>query len=777
MAVQFKNTSLQCRVKSILTLLIILIGMETVSAQKGTIRGFVYDKENGEPVLFTNVYLRGTNYSGTTDVNGYYSINSIAPGNYLLMVTSIGYDSLLLNVEVKDGDLLSKQLYIKKGVIRLKTVEISAEKEAARTEVRTSVNKVTPRDIQMIPAVGGEPDFAQYLQVLPGVVSSGDQGGQLYIRGGTPVMNKVLLDGMVIYNPFHSIGLFSVFDADIIKNADVYTGGFNAEYGGRIASVMDITTRDGNKKRIAGKVSANTFSSKILVEGPLVKSKEGGSGSSFIFTAKNSYLNKTSPTIYKYIDEKGLPYSFTDIYSKISFYGGNGSKLSLFGFSFQDKANYQFVTNNEWKSAGGGFNFVLVPGNSANLIDGNFAYSKYRITQQEAEDNPRFSLVNGFNLDMNFTNYNKKNEVRYGFQILGFKTEYEKYNILNVKSGQKEYTTEFGSFVKYRWVKNKIVLEPGLRMHFYSSLSEISFEPRLGFKYNINDKIRFKLAGGFYSQNLLSTVSDRDVVNIFYGFLSGPESLPAKFDGKNVTSHLQKAKDAIAGMEIDLHRNLNLNVEVYYKKFVQLTNVNRDKVFPDNGDYEDKPDNLKKDYIVESGNAYGGDIVLKYDYKRLYIWLVYSLGYVDRYNGNITYMPHFDRRHNANVVTSYTFGKKLNWVFNARWNIGSGFPFTKTAGFYEYLSFNDGLYTNLNNTNGDLGIIYGKLNDGRLPPYHRLDFSLKKSFATGKNSVFEITASVINVYNRQNIFYFDRVRYKRIDQLPILPAIGATLTF
>ena len=109
------------------------------------------------------------------------------------------------------------------------------------------------------------PDLAQYLQVLTGVIFSGDQGGQLYIRGGTPIQNKVLMDGMVIYNPFHSIGLYSVFDADIIRGADIYTGGFNAEYGDRISSIMDITTRDGNKKRIAGKVSANTFTAKALV--------------------------------------------------------------------------------------------------------------------------------------------------------------------------------------------------------------------------------------------------------------------------------------------------------------------------------------------------------------------------------------------------------------------------------------------------------------------------------------------------------------------------------
>jgi hypothetical protein len=755
-----------------------IITAQQLFAQTGAVRGFVYDKETGEPILFTNVYLKGTTQGSATDVNGYYSITNIPSGNYILSTTSFGYDTTNINIEVKAGEIITRQLTIKKTAINLKDVEISAEREAAKTEVRTSVIKVTPREIKMIPSVGGEPDLAQYLQVLPGVVFSGDQGGQLYIRGGTPVMNKVLLDGMVIYNPFHSIGLFSVFDPDIIRNADVYTGGFNAEYGGRISSVMDITTRDGNKKRIAGKISANPFTSKLLIEGPIVKQKtENGSGSSFIFTVKNSYLDKTSPKIYSYIDDKGLPYSFLDIYGKATLYGLSGSKFSVFGFQFKDDANYRFLTDNSWKTAGGGFNFVLVPGGSSNLIDGNFAYTKYKITQSEAEGTPRFSAVNGFNFDMNFTSFMGKDELKYGFQILGFKTSFETTNILKSTASQEENTTEFGSFVKYRIVRNKFVIEPGLRLHYYASLSEFSPEPRIGFKYNLHDKFRLKFAAGMYAQNLLSTVSDRDVVNIFYGFLSGPETLPDKFKGKDVKSHLQRSRDIIAGLEADLAKHLNLNMEVYYKDFYQLTNVNRDKIYPDDGSYSNQPDYLVKDFIIEKGNSKGGDVVLKYDHRRLYIWLVYSLGFVNRQDEVREYVPHFDRRHNVNFVGSYTLGKKLNWEFNLRYNYGSGFPFTKTAGFYEFLTFNEGLFTDVNNENGEMGIIYGALNAGRLPDYHRMDVSLKKSFLLSRHSNLEVTASVINVYNRQNIFYFDRVRYKRVNQLPILPSLGASLTF
>ena len=238
-------------------------------SQTGSIRGFVYDDSNGEPVIFTNVYLKGTSYGASTDVNGYYAITQVPPGNYTLTVTYLGYDTISFPIALKENKIITKRLSLKRSSIKLDIVEVSAEKQEAQTEIQTSVIKITPKQIKQIPTVGGEPDLAQYLQVLPGVVFTGDQGGQLYIRGGSPVQNKVLLDGMVIYNPFHSIGLFSVFDADIIRNADVYTGGFNSEYGGRISSIMDITTRDGNKKRVAGKVSANPFASNTNLNTPI----------------------------------------------------------------------------------------------------------------------------------------------------------------------------------------------------------------------------------------------------------------------------------------------------------------------------------------------------------------------------------------------------------------------------------------------------------------------------------------------------------------------------
>lgn len=768
-----------------LFLAILIIISSTVFAQQGTVRGFVYLKDTGEPVLFTNVILKGTTIGNATDVNGYFSITKIPPGTYTLMVTSIGYDSLLESVTVKAGEIVSKKLFLVKSDVKLNVVEISAEQEAKQTETQVSVNKIDPISIKKLPSVGGEPDLAQYLQVLPGVIFTGDQGGQLYIRGGSPIQNKVLLDGMIVYNPFHSIGLFSVFDADIIRNADVYSGGFGAEYGGRISSIMDITTRDGNKRRVAGKVGASPFGAKVLVEGPLIKYKEGGKATaSFILSAKTSYLPTTSKLLYSYIDPNGLPFSFNDYYGKVSFNANNGSKLNLFGFNFNDKVSYKAVQDMQWDSYGGGGNFLLVPQNSPILVSGNFAYSQYKIKLEPEGQTAKTSSIRGFNMGVGFTYFLGKNEINYGLEVLGFRTDFDFYNSLNRHISQAESTTEIGGYIKVKLVSKhkKLLVEPSFRAMYYASLANFSPEPRLGLKWNIIPRMRFKFAAGMYSQNLIAANSDRDVVNLFYGFLSGPDNLPQTYVDENGTTKevkqkLQKANHYVAGFEFDIAKHIDLNIEAYRKDFKQLTNLNTNKLFDDTEANVGIPDYLKKDYIIETGKAQGIDVVLKYDYKRIYLWVVYSLGYVTRWDGLETYRPHFDRRHNGNIVASYIFGKNRNWEFGARWNIGSGFPYKPTGGFYEDQNFNQGINTDYVGSQGDLNYFFAKGQVHELPWYHRLDLNLKRTFLFFQNTKLEAAVGATNVYNRANVFYFDRVRYKRVDQLPFLPSASLVMTF
>jgi hypothetical protein len=770
--------------QKIKSVILLFLFVSVACAQTASIRGFVYLKETGEPVIFTNVYLKGTTYGVATDENGYFSITKVPPGTYNLTITYLGYDSIQESITLKAGEILTKKLYLNKSVLQIGEVEISSKRTDKQTEVKVSEITITPKEIKQLPTVGGEPDLAQYLQILPGVIFTGDQGGQLYIRGGSPIQNKVLLDGMVIYNPFHSIGLFSVFDAEIIRNADVYTGGFGAEYGGRISSIMDITTRDGNKKRMAGNFSVSPFGVKGLLEGPLKKQSETrGSSTSFMLSAKHSYLDKSSKVIYSYVDSAGLPFKYTDLYGKISMNSPNGSKLNLFGFNFRDKVKYQALSDFSWNSYGVGSNFLLVPAASPVLVEGNFAYSSYQVDMKEELRQPDSSRISGFNLGLNFTYFQGKNEIKYGLEVLGFKTTFQFYNSVNRKIEQVENTTEIAGYFKYKIIAahQKLLIEPSIRLHYYASLQNFSPEPRLGVKYNVNERLRFKFAGGFYSQNLISASSDRDVVNLFYGFLSGTDNLQQSFteeDGtvRPVKHKLQKANHLIGGVEYDLFKNIEVNIEAYRKNFTQLTNINRNKLYDDNSDAS-IPDVQKKDFIIETGKAQGIDFLIKYDYKKLYVWVVYSLGFVDRWDGTQSYNPHFDRRHNTNLVVAYNFGKKQDWEIDVRWNFGSGFPFTQTAGFYPNNTFSGGINTNYTTTNGNLGILYGELNQGRLPVYHRLDINVKKKFTLSENSKMEVSAGATNVYNRENIFYFDRVQYKRVNQLPIMPSLSMNWSF
>lgn len=738
-------------------------------AQNGIVRGNIYEKESGEPIGFCNVFLEGTTLGNTTDINGFFTIAEVPPGDYKLVAQFIGYDTTSVDVSVRANGIVFENLYLVEGGVQLEGVTVSARKEQARNSVQISKVSVTQQQIKALPSTGGVADIAQYLPVLPGVVVSGDQGGQLYIRGGSPVQNKILLDGMTIYNPFHSIGFFSVFETETIRSVDVLTGGFNAEYGGRISAVVDIKTREGNKKRLAGKVGVSPFQANAIIEGPIVKLKdEGGGSTSFLLTAKQSLLDRTSKSIYSYADTAGLPYSFTDLYGKLSLVSSNGSKLNLFGFNFEDQVNFEGTADLNWDATGAGLNFILVPPNSNILVGGSASFSDYKINLIEADGNPRASGVTTYNIIFDFSYYGANNEVKYGFEFNGFNTDFTIRNFLGQTIRQRSFTTELAAFVKYKQKLGNFIIEPGMRLQYYASQSEPSFEPRLGFKYNITDWLRLKGAAGMYSQNLVSSVNERDIVNLFVGFLAGPEQQLFKPGTRERVNHrLQKSIQGVFGMEVDLQDNMALNIEPYYKNFTQLINLNRTKT-----------SGSDPDFITETGEAYGIDFSLRYELKNTYMWATYSYAYVNRDDGFQTYPTVFDRRHNINMLVSQSFGKDKAWEASVRWNYGSGFPFTLTQGFFTRYNYDDGVSTDILTDNGDLGIIYDEdRNAGRLPDYHRLDISLKRIFEFSKNLNLEVIASITNVYDRENIFYFDRIRYERVNQLPILPSIGANFGF
>jgi len=756
--------------------------------QNGTVKGFVYDKKTGEPLIYTNVSVLNSKNGVQTDINGYFSL-SLPAGSYTLMVTGVGYDSVNLNINLLPDAIITKKIMLAQREMGLKEVEVTSKKTDKITHINTGVTNITPRELKLLPSSGGEPDLAQFLQVIPGVIFTGDQGGQLYIRGGSPAQTGIYLDGVTIYSPFHSIGLFSVFETEAIRNVDVYTAGFNAQYGNRTSAIVDVHTKDGNKNEMNGIVSVSPIMARFLIDGPLVKSKkkDNNAGITYLLTAKHSYLDQTSKSLYGGFGEpfsSGLPYKFTDLYGKLTFSGDNGSKLNLFGFSFDDQANllndsdHANIANYHWTATGFGGTFVVTPGTSSALIDGKFAYSNYNISLNQVnvptDTVPRTSQINGFETAINFTyflpNYS---QLKYGVDISGFHTALSYYGAQGITTAESRQSTMAALYFLFRHnFSSRFIIEPSIRFQYYSELNKLSPEPRLGIKYNISDNVRLKFATGLYSQNIISTKSDQDIVNLFTGFLLAPDQQISNSNGKIVPSALQTAFHAVGGVEVDIKR-VELNLEPWLKDFSQVDELNRNKLVVSD-----------RDFVAASGLANGIDLSAKYSYGRVYLWC--AMGYqnvnytsIDS-KGNIqTYPTPFDTRFNSNVVAAYTLGKKKDWDVSARFNIHAPFPFTQTQGFYENVNpAANGLTTNVLQQNGNLGLIYAdKINGGRLSWYHRLDLSLKKKFITSKKTSIDATFALTNVYDRQNVFYVDRFTNVIVYQLPIFPSINVTWNF
>ena len=418
------------------------------------------------------------------------------------------------------------------------------------------------------------------------------------------------------------------------------------------------------------------------------------------------------------------------------------------------------------------------------MIKGHVNGSSYETTFTETSTEPRYSKIGGFDLGFDFSYFlRNEGEMNYGFNFSGFNTEFVTYNEAKRQISATNFNTELGAYYNYRLVKSRWVIQPSIRAQVYASLGTISIEPRFGAKYNVTEKIRLKLSGGRFSQNFTSASSDKDIVNLFNGLLSAPTNVQTTFvneflNEKDVKNGIQYAWHAILGTEFDLTKHLMLNVEGYYKYFSQLSNINQNKLYEDIAQFSQIDDVYKKDFIIEDGVSYGLDFLLKYNKNRLFLWGVYSYGYSTRWDGFTSYFPVFDRRHNVNLVGTYNFGKNKDFEFSVRWNLGSGLPFTPTAGFYQGESFGGGVNTDYTTSNpSNVSTILGEFNSSRLPYYHRLDITAKKQFKFKNEDVLEIVASVTNAYNRQNIFYVNRITSEKIYQFPVLPSMGISYKF
>jgi hypothetical protein len=761
----------------VLTTLLALTSLTHLSAQYGSIKGFVYDSSTGQPLPVATVTIGGTQKGTATDRDGFYLLTRVPAGSQTLRVTYLGFEDYSKQLTVRPDAVEQVVVYMKPSVYQLDEATISAERRRLEHMNPVSAHHMTPVTMNRIPGLTGQSDLAEYLQVIPGVIFTGDRGGQFYVRGGSPVQNLVRLDGMTVVNPFHSIGFASVFDTETIGSVDVYTAGFDSRFGSRISSVIDVRSRLGNRREFRTKASASTFGYGLLAEGPLKKMTDSNPSSlSFILSGKGSWIDRTEGTLYPYLDSTGIPFRYNDLFGRVSLVGRKGDQLDVMGIHFTDIAQYSSTVKSTWETNGGGARFLVTPSGSPTLLEMGLNYSDYRGEFLESGRRPRRTRYNTLEAAITVHYNGPLFKLEWGTGMNAIHTMHTFVRSGNLLTEDEYFTTELFSYLDARLETERLLVEPGFRLQYYADQAYLSPEPRLKFKYRINDLFSLNFATGRYSQTLVSTTSPEDVVSLFQGYYSGPGFVQDTYKGKYIDDKLALAWHAVIGVTYFGPKDLKLSVEGYVKDYYRMIEYNRYKQYDLilNGD-DTLPSYLIQHFILEKGWAYGIDFLAEWNLSNWNLYLAYSLGYVTREDEFMKYVPHFDRRHNLNLVAGYGFGARKLLNVKARWNLGSGFPFTPSYGMYETLATGYGRLTLDPGTSGDLGIWYGTLNSGRMPWYHRLDISVQKTWPFRNGHGLVLSLGIMNVYNRRNVFYVDRITMERVDQLPVLPTIGVTL--
>ncbi|MFA6129258.1 MAG: hypothetical protein WC699_18305, partial [Bacteroidales bacterium] len=537
-------------------------------------------------------------------------------------------------------------------------------------------------------------------------------------------------------------------------------------------------TRPGNRTNFKGTASQSNIGYGLLFEGPIKKMTENSIGSiSYVLSTKGSILRSTAPVVYPWLDSLGLPYRYNDFYGKVSFMEKNGNQFDVFGLHYSDAVNYKNSIRSTWNTTGGGFGFIISPAQSDFLFINRLAMSRYAALYEDPATTPKSTIYDNLDMSIKGIHILERFELTWAAEFSAIHTQFIHTQYDGMRIMDDLYTSDAIILFQTKILWPRWILEPGLHLRVYSAIFSLLPEPRLKARFNISKNLSLNLGAGLYSQNLTSTSSEQDVVSVFQAYNIGVERVQDYFRGQRIYKPTQQAWHAVAGLSWFDQNNLKLSAEAYVKDFYRLINYNHHQIYAYLGYNPDYPEYLSATYIYETGWAYGIDFLLDYSARDYSLWAAYSFAYVTREDEFTKYVPHFDRRHNLNLLASYRFGKDRCWIAKARWQIGSGFPFTQTTGFYEEYKSDEGTFWIDPYGEGNLAVLYGPVNEGRLPAYHRLDLSVNRAWKFPSGQQLELGASVLNVYNRQNVFYFDRVAQTRINQLPIMPSLGVVFKF
>jgi CarboxypepD_reg-like domain/TonB-dependent Receptor Plug Domain len=732
----------------------ILIFAAARSQDKVTLSGYVKDAENGEELIGVTIYLPQLQAGTSSNSYGFYSL-TVTPGIYDIQFSYIGYKTITEQIELQKDISKNVELAVEATVIQEIVIEDKLLDENV-VDVQMSRNKVDINRARKLPALFGEVDIIKNVQMLPGVITAGEGTSSFYVRGGSADQNLILIDEAPVYDPSHLFGLFSVFNADVIKESELYKGGIPARFGGRLSSILEVRTKDGNNKEFHGSGGIGSMASRLMIEGPIRKEK-----SSYIISARRSYAD----LFLRAANEDNLVY-FYDINAKINWKYKNNNRFFAAFYTGRDDFSLSNDFGFSWGNATATFRWNHLFNDrlfsNTSLIASNFDYALEVIDPVEGlrwtSNLQEVSLKN----DLTYF-INPDNELSFGYHVTGRRFSPGKIkpnstaSIFAEVELQKLFALDHGIYVSNRQrLGERTTLDYGVRLSIFQNTGEsdvylyedpkdnvnvtrtdtlhfdswqniktyVNLEPRIGLLYVLKPGQSVKLS---YNRMVQNT------------HLIASGTVPVPFNTWNPSGYYlrpQIADQIAAGYFRNFKDNtIELSVETYYKKMRNVTD------FADNAQLFFNQD-LSTEFRQGKSSSYGVEFMVNKTEGRLtgmvsYTWSR-TVREIDGVNLGKEFFANYDRRNVFNVSATYELSPR--WTFGANFNYSSGRPITLPEGKYEYGSYNPDVIT--------------ERNGYRLAPYNRLDLSatLTPRHKTNHKWHGEWVFSIYNVYNQHNPF-------------------------
>lgn len=764
-------------------ILIILFTASITNAQKYTISGYVKDASTGEVLIGASIFIVGTNNGTFTNYYGFYSI-SLEKGNYQVEYSYLGYTSTTNFVNLTINK--TQNIELKASIEKLQTVVVSAEardKNVSSTEMGTQALQMA--EIKNIPVLFGENDVLKTIQLMPGVKSAGEGNSGFFVRGGGADQNLVLLDEAPVYNASHMLGFFSVFNGDAIRDVKLYKGNMPAEYGGRLSSVLDIKMKEGNMKSYHTTGGIGLISSRLAVEGPIIKDT-----SSFIIAARRTYADMFL-IFAKDTNLKKTKLFFYDLNLKTNYTFNENNRLFVSGYFGRDIFKFQEMFGTDWGNATGTVRWVHLFSPKI-FLNSTFVYSSFDnvISVNSGVANIDLKMgINDISIKEDLQWYaNTKNTVKFGFESIyhtfnpgELTTDMEGVEI----SIDRKYALETGLYISNEQSLNDFIkLKYGIRFSTFNIMG-----PGTTFTYNDDHEITDSAV--YKGKRFIKTYPALEPRFAGTFRINASSSIKAAYTRNNQYVHLIQSSTVSLPMDywipsteltppqicsqysLGYFRNFKENIyessiEIYYKDLdSQIDYENGTNVFLN--------PNVESYLVFGEGRSYGAEFLIKKSAGTLTGWIGYTLSKTEKKFkelNNANWFPtRYDRTHDVSVVAMYDVNKRLQ--ISATWVFSTGDAITFPSGSYEIEEFTVNYYT--------------ERNGYRMPNYHRADLGITYKVNKSERYSSNLNLSIYNIYNRKNpyMIYFEpkdeknpkELQAVKVTLFPALPSITWNFSF